>query len=446
MMLYARVFSPEEFGVVALINIWLAFSLLFGEAGITSAIIAGNDLSKRDKGSIFNFTIILSIIIVFVSYLSYLAYTHFHGGTEYLIYLPFAFLALIFTVTNSVPLGIIFSDKKFFLVTINTIVSEVIVLSVIGLLHDKVDKKILLCFRLTFVSFFSFFLNYLYCLKHEKLSFRIGIDIESLNKIKSFSSYLFGFNILNYFSRNIDNLVVSKYLGISSLAIYDKSYTVMKYPLQLLSRAVTPALLPVLKDYKEDKELILKTHIKLIKTALLFGGIISFLISTNSELIVYLLLGNQWSEVVPVISILAISIPMQLTTSFNGAFWQTFGNTKSQFKISIFTSLFTILVVTIAALIEPTLSFITLAVTCSLNITCLNALLRLFKTLYGQDYKKTILIVFSSTIPFVVSFFVYFMYTFSFANEQFISLMVSILLAVSVYSFGLKNIIKNGIL
>ncbi|WP_157937857.1 oligosaccharide flippase family protein, partial [Vibrio breoganii] len=167
-----------------------------------------------------------------------------------------------------------------------------------------------------------------------------------------------------------------KYLGLSSLAIYDKSYTVMKYPLQLLSRAVTPALLPVLKDYKADRELILKTHINLIKTALLFGGIISFLISTNSELIVYLLLGNQWSEVVPVISVLAISIPMQLTTSFNGAFWQTFGNTKSQFKISIFTAVFTILVVTTSVFIEPTLSFITLAVTCSLNITCFNALLR----------------------------------------------------------------------
>ena len=49
----------------------------------------------------------------------------------------------------------------------------------------------------------------------------------------------FFFNIVNYFTRNLDKLLIGKYMGMSPLGYYEKSYRLMMLPLQNITFVIT---------------------------------------------------------------------------------------------------------------------------------------------------------------------------------------------------------------
>ena len=49
----------------------------------------------------------------------------------------------------------------------------------------------------------------------------------AFKSVMGYSLNLTGFNILNYLSRNADNLLIGRYLGAQALGYYDSAYRVM---------------------------------------------------------------------------------------------------------------------------------------------------------------------------------------------------------------------------
>lgn len=86
------------------------------------------------------------------------------------------------------------------------------------------------------------------CSSNLKWQFKVTKD--SLSKIKAFSSYQFLFNLLSYFSRNSDKLLIGKYIGLSQLGYYEKSYRLMMLPLQNITFVISPVLLPIFQLFK----------------------------------------------------------------------------------------------------------------------------------------------------------------------------------------------------
>jgi O-antigen/teichoic acid export membrane protein len=63
----------------------------------------------------------------------------------------------------------------------------------------------------------------------------------SLNSLKSIASYslnLSGFNLLNYFIRNADNMLIGRYLGSTPLGFYSLAYKWMLLPIYYISGIV----------------------------------------------------------------------------------------------------------------------------------------------------------------------------------------------------------------
>ena len=50
---------------------------------------------------------------------------------------------------------------------------------------------------------------------------------------------LTGFNILNYFTRNFDNVLIGRMLGAGPLGIYSKAYGLLLMPMTQLSAPMT---------------------------------------------------------------------------------------------------------------------------------------------------------------------------------------------------------------
>ena len=59
-----------------------------------------------------------------------------------------------------------------------------------------------------------------------------------------FSGRLFGSRLLFYFNRNVDNVLVGRYLGSAALGVYSLAYNVMLLPFNQIASPIQDVLYP----------------------------------------------------------------------------------------------------------------------------------------------------------------------------------------------------------
>ena len=71
----ARLLSPDDFGIVAIATVIIAFFNLFTDMGISPAIIQHKALTKEELSDIFSFTVWTGIAISLLFFAACLLYT-----------------------------------------------------------------------------------------------------------------------------------------------------------------------------------------------------------------------------------------------------------------------------------------------------------------------------------------------------------------------------------
>ncbi|MCT8987056.1 oligosaccharide flippase family protein [Shewanella sp. KJ10-1] len=246
----------------------------------------------------------------------------------------FMSVGVFFNIILSVPKSLLYLSSKYYFISISLIISELITLGVIYISYTT-DSALLLSLKFLTIPFFTFIFFYIYCYKISGVSYSISKDFSGVYSIIDFMKNSFGFNCLNYLSRNLDNLLMVRFFDAFTLGIYEKSYSLMKYPIQLLTSAVSPAIQPSLALNGFDVGFANKCYNIIFDNLIYVGFITSVFIQLNAEIIVRIILGETWIDVAPVISILSISLPIQIVTSFNGGFWNSADKSNLQFRVSL---------------------------------------------------------------------------------------------------------------
>lgn len=159
----------------------------------------------------------------------------------------------------------------------------------------------------------------------------LKIRLAPLKKIASYSTYQFGYNMMNYFSRNLDSILIGKYLGNAPLGYYNKSYMLMQLPVYNLTHVVTPVLHPVLAKYQDNSDYIYKSYLRVVKILATIGFPLSIFLYFSAAPLILVMFGPQWEESVPVFEILAFSIGIQMCSSSTNAIYQAKNRTDLLF-------------------------------------------------------------------------------------------------------------------
>lgn len=342
LMLMARFYSPENFGILASLQVFILFFQLLSDMGIGPAIINERSLLKKKRDGIFSFTIILGVVMFFVSYIviDMIARDYYSFMFDNLeIFITIISLNVFFFSASILPTAAFNKDAKFIYLSFITSVSEVLsfIISLISLVYFDP----LVCLSIKVLSYAVFRFSFVYLLSNKtsigrpKLSKSIG----EISSILEFSIYQFLFSLVNYFSRNLDTILISKYFGPVSIGVYDKAYQLMRYPLLLTSFSLTPAIQPILNKHRDDVDFIVLNHNKLSFKICSISLLMSLFIYTNADVIVYLMFGDAWSSVSPILAVFSLIIPFQAVLCTSGAFYQAMNKPKLLFKAGLVSSL-----------------------------------------------------------------------------------------------------------
>lgn len=335
----ARLLTPDDYGIVAIITIFIGFFTIIADMGIGPAIIQYKDLNKRQISDIFIFTFFIAILIsiVFIGF-SYPLSIFYNNK----VYIPLGIIlsiGIFFNILNIVPNSLLLKDKQFKALGIRNVIVTMIggIITIVLALNGA--KYYALVINSAFVGFLTFIFNYFY----SKLKIYFSFSFESIKKIKDFSTYQFAFNFINYFSRNLDNLLIGKFMGQVALGYYDKAYKLMLYPVQNLTHVITPVLHPILSDYQNDRNRIYNEYVKIVKLLSLLGIFFSVFSFFASDEIINIMFGNQWSNSILSFKILSVSICIQMILSSSGTIFQATGETRKLFLAGAIGAIFNII-------------------------------------------------------------------------------------------------------
>lgn len=395
----ARLLSPEEFGVVAVATVIIQFFSLFTTMGIGPAIIQKKQLEKNDIDSIYTFTILigLCITVLFFGLSNWIANLYEKEILSNIC--KYLSVNLFFSAANIVPNALMFKNKRFKNIAQRTLVLQAItgLISIISAFCGLGIYSLLISPIFTSAGIFVWNRFYYPC------RIRVSNIIMPVRQIFSYSSYQFLFEAMNYFSRNLDKLLVGKYLNMNELGYYEKSYRLMGMPMNLVTAVINPVLQPVLSEYQDEKQILAQKYKKILS----FLACLSFPIGVTmffcSEEIILIFFGSQWTPAILPFSILTLSLPLQIMISTTGAIYQSSNATKHLFYVGVINTCITI----IGFLISIYFFSSIVAVSVAFDICLISSFFISYSVLYNRVLKSSALDILKVLIaPFCISLIV----------------------------------------
>ena len=324
----SRLLTPEQFGIVAVINVFVVFFQLFCDMGFGTAVIQDKNLTSSDTNDIFSWTVYLGLLLmVLFMGASYPIASFFEES----IYIPLGLIlstTLFLNALNMIPNAVMLKEMRFKSIAFRTIITGVVASVITVILALKGLGVYALVLQSVFSTLFIFIWNEV----SVKLKFKLKPHFSVIKQIWGYSIYQFLAQLLNYVNRNLDSILIGKFFPKSDLGYYNKSYHLMQMPIAYIPGVIGPALHPILSEYQNNHKYIYNAYLRILKLLSLVGCFLSVMLYYAGEEIVILLFGEQWYSAVLPFRILAISVWFQLATNTFGPVYLSIGNTKLMFK------------------------------------------------------------------------------------------------------------------
>jgi len=433
-VILARLLTPKEFGVVAIVAVFITFFRLLSEMGLGAGIVQKRGLNNEDISSLFILTIFIAILFGLCFYIFSYAIAAFYKNNIYINIGHLLCITLIFSTLTTVPSSILRKNKKF--LTIGVIQIVTIVLS--GIFGVFLAFKNFSYYALVVQSIINSVLLFISFYIYSGIRVRFVFSVNSIRKIFKYSFYQFLFNTINYFSRNLDNILIGKFLGPTALGFYDKAYKLMLYPVQNLTGVMSSVLHPVMAEYQDKSSVIYTAYLKILKILLLIGIPISIFSFFSAKEVILMMFGNNWVQSIPVFKVLALSIWLQMLLSTTGSIFQAAGRTDFLFLSGTMSNI--LLVIGMVVGMQKGITGVAIGIVTAFYVMFIPVFWILIKVVINQDIKEFFKLFTKPLIigiPIIIILYIESM----FLNVNiFISFFIKISSTMLVYSIGLKII------
>ncbi len=304
LLVLARLFSPHEFGIASIILIYIGFSQTFIDGGLSNAIIQKQSTTLEQLSSLFWFGVVigaaLSIstfiiapsIAVFFKYQPFSDFIRLISPTFVISSFGIHFRALYEkNITFAIPC--IVDITTTIIQTVATLTFAIMGLGAISIVYGFLIRSLLASVALVYFG----------CKFHYVPSFVLNI-----HKIKShiqFGLFELGNKSINYFSANIDKLLIGKMIGMQSVGIYNLAWQFVIFPVTKLIPIINKVALPIYSRQSSHPEVMARSYSYTIRLSSFVTIPALTFLSFNSHELIQIIYGDFWKQTADVISVLA---------------------------------------------------------------------------------------------------------------------------------------------
>jgi len=334
----ARLLSPSDFGLLGMATIVIVFIDLFKDLGTSAAVIQRKSLSDTLLNSIFWINVFVGLLgMVILLIFSPLIATFYQ---EPRLIAVLRVLSLSFFISGiSILQKAILERNLAFNRLAKIELTAIVVGSVIGIGSALLNLGV---WSLVYQTLTVMTVTTILLLVATRWKPKIIFSWTEIKAVTSYSLNLTGFNILNYFNRNADYLLIGKFLGSEALGYYTLAYRLMVYPLQNISTVIGRVMFPVFSQIQDDDKRFRVAYLKVIGTIAMVTFPIMVGLWALAEPFILTLFGPQWQSVIWLLMILSpVGMVQSLETTI-GTIYRSKARTDWMFHWSIGEGIITI--------------------------------------------------------------------------------------------------------
>ncbi|MFN2168031.1 MAG: MOP flippase family protein, partial [Anaerolineae bacterium] len=327
-VILARLLLPDDFGAVGMVMVIVTFMSMAVDAGFAPALVQRTHISESHLDSVFWFNVVTGVALCGLFFAGAPLVAAFYREPSLAAMTRGLSAVFVLSAAGLVPAALMQRRLQFHLVArislIATFVSGVtgVVLAFLGAGVWSLVVMYLASFGISTV------LNLLFSGWHPGRAFRLS----SLRELWGFSGNVLGFNFVNYWARNADNLLVGKYLGPAALGFYSRAYGLMLMPITQVIGVISNVMLAALSTIQQDRARVKSIFLRAVGliSLLVFPMMIGLLVV--AEPFVRALFGENWAGMIPTVQILALVGVMQALSNPTGWLYLSQGRTDWYFR------------------------------------------------------------------------------------------------------------------
>lgn len=302
-IILARLLTPDDYGTVALVTVFLTVMEVFVEGGFGTALIQKKDADDIDFSSIFYFDLLICLVLYVCMFFAAPYIASFYHRTGLTSLIRVISLKLIICGFKDIQLAYVGKHLMFRLFFFATL-GGTIFSAIVGILMAYLGfgSWALVAQQLTNSTIDTVVL-WLWAKWRPKRIF----SWRRLRGLISFSWKILASNFLGTLYNNIRNLVIGRYYNAEDLAYYDRG---QKFPIMLVTNidsSIASVLLPVIACVQDDRECVKSMTRRTITISSYIMWPLMVGLAVCAEPVVSLILSDKWLPCVPYLRIFCLT-------------------------------------------------------------------------------------------------------------------------------------------
>ena len=328
-----RIIPPSEYGLLAMAAIVMNLANIFNDLGTGAAIIQRQNITQDFYNYIYKINIITGLVVMLSVMAISPVLVHYFKQPE--LYKIILLLSLCFPISSmSIVHKSSIEKVKNFKVSIKIEVFANLIGLLLAVTLAHLGFGVYSIVFQTIITLLLSTILYFYC-SEINVSLKNRTKSENVNGVLSFSGYIFLFNIVNYFARNLDVIIIGRFFSSAILGAYSVAYKIMLFPVQNLTFVISRVFFPHFANQLDNISANRSDYLKSIHIILSIAAPMMLGISVLSQDLVHLFFDEKWYLIGDLLLWLAPTAIIQSILSTTGTVFTAYAKTFWLFCLGI---------------------------------------------------------------------------------------------------------------
>lgn len=293
-IILARLLLPEDFGLIGMLIVFLAFSKSFVDSGMGAGLIQKKDRTEVDFSTVFVFNLIVSVSVYIILFFSAPYIADFYGKPELINLTRVLCLIIVinsFAVVQRARLNINIDFKTFAKVN----VASVFLGGLMGVIFAYLDYGV---WALVIQHLSGAMVTVILLWHFSRWKPSVKFSTESFKKLFGFGSKLLLASLYAQAFRNVYDISIGKFYSASQLGYYTRAIGFAELSSGTITNILQQVTFPILASLQDDKIRMVSVYSRLIRMSSFFIFPVMTLLAILADPIIILLLGEKWRPVI----------------------------------------------------------------------------------------------------------------------------------------------------
>lgn len=338
-IILARLLSPDDFGCIGMLMIFVSLANTFIDGGFGSALIQKQNPSNKDYSTIFIWNIVMSLLLYSILYISAPYIASFYKISSLNTILRVQGVILLLNALSIVQQTILRKTLQFKKLAVINILSATLSIVITIICAYQGLGVWSLVFQQISLSAFNAILFWITSEWKPNMVF----STTSFKELFGFGGYMLISHMFSTISNEIQGLLVGRAFSPSTMGLYTQAYKLEGTIATSTSSIIDQVTYPVLSAVQDNKALFQTALKRFVQVPAMICSPIMMIMIVLAEPIIITLFSNKWIECVPYFQILCTAgLAVCLQGAANNAI-AAIGKSRTLFKWTIIKRSLTII-------------------------------------------------------------------------------------------------------